>query len=179
MTKSDPPRCRVLANIIIQDSRWEKAADEYSKLCSKIFTEMNQELDLDWEGELELSLKLTDDDELMDLNSSFRGKEKSTNVLSFPSQTLHKGDLSEFKESKQLYLGDVAISYDKVQIESNKYDIKFENHLAHLILHSILHLLGYDHVDDKDAFEMEGLEKKILKRMNIDDPYDLMVQDVR
>jgi len=179
MTKSDPPpRSKLISNIVVEDSRWDDSEESYQKLCEQIFFEAIKEINCQGIQEFEFSLKLTDDDELKELNASFRGKEKSTNVLSFPSQVLHEGDLNDFKNAKQLYLGDMAVSYDRVEEEAIKYGITFENHFIHLILHSILHLLGFDHIDDDDAFEMEKLEKKILKRMDIDDPYDHMVLDV-
>ncbi|MCL4134926.1 UNVERIFIED_CONTAM: hypothetical protein GTU68_034018 [Idotea baltica] len=164
---------------MIEDSRWEESDESYRKLCVKVFDEAVKEIDCKGIKEFEFSLKLTDDEELQELNASFRGKDKTTNVLSFPSQVLHEGNMNDFKNAKELYLGDMAISYDRVEEEANKYGISFENHFIHLVLHSILHLFGFDHIDDEDAYKMEELEKKILKRMNINNPYDLMALDVK
>lgn len=110
------------------------------------------------DDDLSLSLLLTDDDEIRQLNNDFRQKDKATNVLSFPD-----GDNG--------YLGDIAISYDRVAEESQKENKPLNDHFVHLFVHGCLHLMGYDHENEDDAIAMELLEIKILHDIGIKNPY--------
>ncbi len=103
------------------------------------------------------SILLADNKKLRALNRDFRGKDKATNVLSFPSQ----GD----------YRGDIAIAYGVTKKEAKTTGKTFADHATHLVVHGVLHLAGYDHERPKDAKAMEPLEVKILKRLGIADPY--------
>ena len=114
---------------------------------------------------LELSVRLTDDKEIMDLNKAYRNKNSPTNVLSFCSQK-NKYDKLGFQA-----LGDLVISRDTVIKELKGTEKTFEQHISHLTVHGFLHLLGYIHENDNEAKTMEDLETKILKKLNIPDPY--------
>ena len=114
---------------------------------------------------LELSVRLTDDKEIMDLNKTYRNKNSPTNVLSFCSQK-NKYDKLGFQT-----LGDLVISRDTVIKELAGTKKTFEQHISHLTVHGFLHLLGYIHEDDNEAKRMEDLETKILIKLNIPDPY--------
>ena len=114
---------------------------------------------------LELSVRLTDDKEIMGLNKTYRNKNSPTNVLSFCSQK-NKYDKLGFQT-----LGDLVISRDTVIKELAGTKKTFEQHISHLTVHGFLHLLGYIHEDDDEAKTMEDLETKILKKLNIPDPY--------
>lgn len=105
----------------------------------------------------DFSVLLADDKTLRRLNRDFRGKNKTTNVLSFPGA----GD----------YAGDIAIAHGVTGAEAKAAGKKFSDHAAHLVVHGVLHLAGYDHERPKDARVMEPLEVKILKRLGIADPY--------
>lgn len=107
---------------------------------------------------MELSLLLTDDVEIQQLNKDFRQKDYATNVLSFP-------------DGENNYLGDIAISYDRVAEESHNDDKSFDDHFSHLFVHGCLHLMGYDHENEEDALQMESLEIKILQDMGVENPY--------
>jgi probable rRNA maturation factor len=100
---------------------------------------------------------LADDQTLRRLNRDFRGKNKATNVLSFPA----RGD----------YAGDIAIAHGVTKVEAKAAGKKFADHAAHLVVHGVLHLAGHDHERPKDADVMEPLEVKILARLGIADPY--------
>jgi probable rRNA maturation factor len=117
----------------------------------------------------ELSILLTNDLEISELNSLHRKQEFPTNILSFPEsdEILYKKNISQ----KFLYLGDLALSYDKILKESQERNISFYNHFTHLLIHGILHLLGYDHEHDIDADQMECVEVNLLKNFNIPTPY--------
>ncbi|MFC7049742.1 rRNA maturation RNase YbeY [Emcibacter nanhaiensis] len=127
---------------------------------------------------LELSVLLTNDENIRVLNRDYRGKDKPTNVLSFPALSdeeldawFHAGqDLPDYPVS----LGDIILALETVQNEAISSGKSLENHFCHLIVHGLLHLLGYDHMNDAEAEEMEGLEKAILGTLGIDDPYGEM-----
>jgi probable rRNA maturation factor len=119
----------------------------------------------------ELSLVFTDDATIKELNNDWRDKDKPTNVLSFPAVTLKPG------QKPGPMLGDIVIAHETVAREAVEEDKPFDHHLSHLIVHGFLHLLGYDHMTEVEAEEMEGLERKILERLAIPDPYALSVID--
>ncbi len=123
--------------------------------------------------EFELSILLANDKKLKDLNSQFRNKDKTTNVLSFPDITLNWQDLVEFKpDPYYMYLGDMAFSYQTLKQEAIEQGKSFEHHFIHLFVHSMLHLLGFDHQNEFDAKAMEELEIIILKDFAIASPYE-------
>jgi len=115
---------------------------------------------------LEISVLLTDDKEMKNLNLQFRGKSKPTDVLSFPGVELNWKSLPYYNPlGDQLYLGNIAFGYDTVDKLSKKMVFQFENYFNHLLVHATLHLLGYDHVDDDDAEAMQALEKEVLREL--------------
>ncbi|HMI96974.1 MAG TPA: rRNA maturation RNase YbeY [Micropepsaceae bacterium] len=107
-----------------------------------------------------LTILLSDDARLRALNASFRGKDKATNVLSFPSAS-----------SDEPYLGDVALGRGVVAREARAQGKSFAAHAAHLVIHGILHLTGHDHEKANDARAMEALETALLAKLTIADPY--------
>lgn len=113
----------------------------------------------------ELSLLFTDDAAIRILNRDWRGKDKATNVLSFPAFEVEPGD------ALPPMLGDVILAFETVAAEAALEEKPFAHHLTHLLVHGLLHLLGHDHENDADADEMEGLERKALARLAIPDPY--------
>ena len=113
----------------------------------------------------ELVIVLSDDSAIRTLNLDWRGKNAPTNVLSFPAPAPGKG------RPASPYMGDIVIAYQTTAREAAAEGKPFNHHLAHLAVHGFLHLLGYDHENDSDAEKMERLERRILKRLAIPDPY--------
>jgi probable rRNA maturation factor len=112
----------------------------------------------------EVSILLTDDKAIRALNRDWRGIDKATNVLSFPAPDATPG-------APPKMLGDIVMAYETLAQECDREDRVFLHHLAHLTVHGFLHLIGYDHQTDVQADAMEGLESKIMARMNLPDPY--------
>jgi len=124
---------------------------------------------------LELSICLSDDHHIQMLNKEYRGKDKATNVLSFPSLSevehdlyLVKGqDLPEYPVA----LGDIIFALETIKKEASEQGKSFSDHFCHLCIHGILHVIGYDHMDDDERKAMEAVEKALLAKLSIDDPY--------
>lgn len=112
----------------------------------------------------ELSLVLTDDARIRDLNRDWRGFDKPTNVLSFPAADAEDDDPGPL-------LGDVVVAFETTAREAAEAGRRLEDHFAHLLVHGLLHLFGFDHEDDAEADEMEALETAILAGLGIADPY--------
>ena len=122
------------------------------------------------ERTVELSIRLASDAEVLVLNSQWRGKDKPTNVLSFPMADAD--DLSAaITAGPELMLGDIVLARGVCTAEAEDKSIAVENHAAHLLVHGTLHLLGYDHLDEDCAADMEAREVRALARMGIADPY--------
>jgi probable rRNA maturation factor len=112
----------------------------------------------------ELSLVFTDDSHVRRLNGEYRGKDRTTNVLSFPGSPPGRGRYGPL-------LGDIVIAQETVLAEAREQGIGFEAHLTHLLVHGLLHLFGHDHLEDAEAERMEALETGILATLGIADPY--------
>ncbi|KQT64538.1 MULTISPECIES: rRNA maturation RNase YbeY [unclassified Aureimonas] len=121
--------------------------------------------------ETELGVTLTGNDEVRALNAEWRGKDKPTNVLSFPLEELEEG------EEPGPMLGDLVLARGVVEAEAASEDKAPAHHLVHLLVHGTLHCLGYDHVEAEAAERMEALEIDILKGLGITDPYALPPDD--
>nr|WP_220099516.1 rRNA maturation RNase YbeY [Alteromonas lipotrueiana] len=111
----------------------------------------------------EMTLRFVGIEESQSLNHQFRGKDKPTNVLSFPFESPPGMEMP--------LLGDLVVCAPIISREANEQNKQVAHHYAHMIVHGILHLLGYDHIDDAQAEEMEALEIRILAELAIDDPY--------
>ena len=121
---------------------------------------------------VEIAVLLTNNDKMQALNKEFRGKNKPTNTLSFPDVEIKPQDLLEFLQSKEyIYAGDIAIGYNILKLEAIEAGIDIKDHFTHLLIHSVLHLIGYDHMKQDEAKEMMDLEVEILKTFNIASPY--------
>lgn len=116
----------------------------------------------------ELSILLTDDTAIAALNRQWRDRAGPTNVLSFPGDALADGDTPD---GAPVLLGDIVIAFETVLAEARAADIAVSDHFRHLVIHGILHLLGYDHETDEDAAIMERREIEILGTLGVPDPY--------
>lgn len=116
-----------------------------------------------------VDLILADDPFVQDLNSRYRGKDRPTNVLSFPQEDLEKGQA--LVKTPMLLLGDIVMSYQTLEREALSQNISFAHHFVHLLIHGLLHLLGFDHETDEDQQEMEAVEAQILETLSIPNPY--------
>jgi probable rRNA maturation factor len=120
-----------------------------------------------------LCILLSDDEQVARLNGQWRGQGKPTNVLSFPAPALPGAG-----PNQKTPLGDIAIAYETLAREAEANGTAVSDHLSHLVVHGFLHLLGYDHHMDDEAERMERLERDILARMGVDDPYAARDADI-
>lgn len=151
----------------IDDPRWEgvqRQADEALRaLCAELAIE----------DDIEVSLLATDDPAIAELNSAFRGKAAATNVLSWPSEERTAPEEGGMPALQFLdpEIGDVALAYETCVREARAQAKPFDAHVTHLLVHGILHLMGFDHETDADAQLMEGIEVRALARLGVADPY--------
>lgn len=165
-------------NVIFDDERWNKKISDVETFADKVFAETLRFLsknDLGFDGwnnkPVSISLSLSNNAEVQKLNREFRGKDKPTNVLSFANIDDEAFE-DEFLSEDVIELGDIIMAVETLEDEAGIKSILIENHFAHLLIHGILHLFGYDHVEDDEADEMEGIEIDILKVLNIANPYE-------
>ena len=162
-----PQRMADLVETILEDDRWHAANLE--ALAETTAQAMLAHMGIDPSG-FEISLMGCSDTRIAELNGQFRGKPAPTNVLSWPSEDRYvEGQHPKTPEPDEL--GDIAISFDTCEREAKAAGKPFEDHVRHLFVHGVLHLLGYDHETDADAHLMEGLETSILATLGIKDPY--------
>lgn len=166
----------MLTDTVIADPRWETAALE--PLAEKAARTSLVHLGLDPDA-YEIAILACDDDRIATLNAEFREKPAPTNVLSWPARELAAEGAGQAPLPPQpeepgfgpQELGDIAIAYDTCAREAGEQSLAFGDHVTHLVVHGVLHLLGYDHVRDPDATLMERLETEILGRLGVADPY--------
>jgi probable rRNA maturation factor len=121
--------------------------------------------------EIEISIRLTGDAEVRALNAEWRGKDKPTNVLSFPM--VDGGELRCINiAGPELLLGDIILARGVCETEATDKGLSIEQHATHLIVHGTLHLLGYDHQEEDEAADMEAREVRALQRLGLPDPYE-------
>ena len=146
-----------MIDIEIEDEAWVAAAPQAQDLVQAAAAAALRQAEFDGDA---VTILLTDDDSVRDLNARFRGKDYATNVLSFPAPQNPEG-----------HLGDIALAFGVCAREAAEQGKPVAAHYAHLTVHGVLHLLGWDHEDDKEAEAMEQLEREILADLGIADPY--------
>ncbi|MCR8722817.1 rRNA maturation RNase YbeY [Frigidibacter sp. ROC022] len=163
-----------LVELVVEDDRW--AGLDLPALAERAARAALAELGLPPEGFL-IALLAADDARIAALNADFRGKPQPTNVLSWPSEERgaapgERPDLPEPGPADDPEeLGDIALAWETCAREAAEAGKPLPEHLSHLVVHAVLHLLGYDHQHDADAELMEGIEVQALARMGFEDPY--------
>ena len=149
---------------IIDETLWDrKLINEFQKTLTKISNEIYKNSNLiNTDKKNSVSIFFAGDEKIIELNSRYRKLKLPTNVLSFPSF---------IEKNKEIFLGDIIFAAETIFKEAKKDKKSCKNHLIHLFIHGILHLLGYDHQTEENAKKMENLEIKILKTLKIDNPY--------
>jgi probable rRNA maturation factor len=158
MRQTTKERCKV--DVLVESGLWKEPRSVKS-LVRRAIEEAAATVST---SEAELAIVLTNDSAIRLLNRDWRGTDAATNVLSFPAQG---------PGGEPPHIGDIVLAYETVAREARDEGKPFAHHVAHLTVHGFLHLRGYDHQRSKDADEMEKLERKILRRLAIPDPYRL------
>ncbi|QDC08520.1 rRNA maturation RNase YbeY [Oceanicola sp. D3] len=161
-------------DVAIEDDRWEAAALE--AVVQAVAPAV-----LAWHGlptDIELAVLGADDARIAALNGDFRGKPQPTNVLSWPAQELAPEAPGEDPLAPEpdpdgtIPLGDIALAYETCVREAKEGGLALRDHLTHLVVHGMMHLLGYDHINDADAELMEAREAEILAKLGVKNPYE-------
>jgi len=164
---------------------WDIAAEEVMLRVAQMTYELGASARA---GAAELSILLADDEFVRTLNRKYRHQDKPTNVLSFPQTAVYQNAVDHNLANQNLAnqgtdpaapqfgsvlpLGDIVLAYETLVREAHEQHKTFENHLAHLVAHGVLHLMGYDHEEsEEEAEEMEAMERAVLARFDIADPY--------
>lgn len=165
----------MLTDVIFEDDRWQ--AQALAPMAESAAAATLRHLGLDPAG-YEIAVLACDDARIAVLNGDFRDKPRATNVLSWPEEDLSAEDEGgtplapeEGDPDDPHHLGDIALAYETCLREAQEQEKPASAHVTHLIVHGVLHLLGYDHIRDGDATLMEGIEIKVLDSLGLPDPY--------
>lgn len=162
-------------DISIPCAAWSDALENVENLCRQavqktVIAKLSQPAVL--KSSVEISLVLSDDDFIQNLNRQYRKIDRPTNVLAFPGDDVAQVLNEDADDSAPLLLGDVVIAYETSVAEALEQNKKLSDHLCHLVVHGTLHLLGYDHEDETEAIKMEALEIQLLAEMGVANPYE-------
>lgn len=159
-------------DVRLGDPAWAKALPGVETLAYEtVFETLRQAGPAGLEYPAEISLLLTDDRSMRALNLQYRGKDQSTNVLSFAAGDSPHSASADISVDGTRVLGDVALALGRVQSEADEGGVSLSHHVMHLIVHGVLHLLGHDHEDQMETQRMEGCEAGILLALGADNPY--------
>lgn len=168
---------QVILDIEIEEESWQKALPDIAEVAEKVknaavdyvFKNAGIEI-LKANKPLMISVCLSNDEHVQELNRDFRNMDKPTNVLTFANV-----DFADFNAENEVFgeidLGNIIIAYETMQKEAGIEGITLYAHFCHLLTHGILHILGFDHIEDEEAEYMENFEKAILSNLGIADPY--------
>ena len=146
----------VIVDLRVEAEAWTAAVADLDRVCETALSAAHAQTGKDGE----VALLLTDDGEMQALNRDWRGKDKPTDVLSFPADPIEAP-----------FLGDIAIGLGIASRDAGARSIPLGAHLSHLLIHGYLHLLGHDHMEDTEARQMEAIEVRALATLGIADPY--------
>jgi probable rRNA maturation factor len=157
------PSHALMIDVVIQAGNWTKVGIDNATVvaCANALSNSSA---WPFQQAVTATVALSTDSEVQQLNKTWRNKDQPTNVLSFPSPPSTRGETG-------LYIGDVILALETIQAEAHDLGIPQADHFKHLVIHGLLHLLGYDHETDTDAEAMEQLEIKILATLDVADPY--------
>lgn len=164
--------------ISINEPLWHKALPEAETISREVFSQVldyvstHEEIDfLNLNKSINVNLCLSNDTEVHALNKEFRNMDKPTNVLSFAN--IDDDSFDDLCQSEpEIELGDIIIALETMEREAKEQEISFHDHYCHLLAHGLLHLLGYDHIEEDEARHMESFEIAILQQLNIANPYE-------
>ena len=160
---------KITIDVITEARRWETEIPELAEVCrlaaNAAFDACGAQI-----GWAEASIMLADNARLQLLNRAYRDIDEPTDVLSFPGLEI-AGSFSPGTHIRPVLLGDIVVAYESAAAEAAAQGKELRNHLSHLVVHGMLHLLGYDHLKEVEANEMEHLEVRILEKLGISDPY--------
>ncbi|MCB1840151.1 MAG: rRNA maturation RNase YbeY [Alphaproteobacteria bacterium] len=159
-------------DLTIDENAWRTELPDVEKITEQALEKTRQHPEitevLNGQAHSEVSITLSDNDFIQNLNKEYRGKNKPTNVLSFPLT-----DADDPAPGIELVcFGDIILAYETVKQESQDQKKSFRDHYMHLLVHGFLHLLHYDHENEDDAEIMEQLEAEILQKLDIENPYE-------
>jgi probable rRNA maturation factor len=150
----------ITVDVDVVDPAW-LAAGDVDTLAQDVVAATLTEVGKRVHPDAEISVRLCDDDEIRALNLAWRNRDKATNVLTFPAAVGDRGPL----------LGDIVVAFEYVSEEAREAGRSLRDHLAHMLVHGMLHLLGFDHENEHEGEEMEDFERRILAELGIEDPY--------
>lgn len=160
-------------DFILQFPEWQNFIDQHKNIMSDIISVCFQKASISLQNTTHNNISLTflDDDEIRHINNEWRGKDRATNVLSFPAFDTEELENKDYLHAPMNEFGDVIIAWSYCKKEAETANIPFSEHIFHMVIHGILHILGYDHIEPQDAETMEALEIEILKQFGYENPY--------
>ncbi|MFL9823874.1 rRNA maturation RNase YbeY [Rhodoplanes sp. SY1] len=151
-------------DVVVESPLWAAEPEAEAQVLRAVTAALPADL-----GPRELAVVLADDATVKTLNARYRGKDTATNVLSFPAVPGATGAAGD--DAAPVLLGDVVLAFETVRAEAERDGTPFAHHLGHLVVHGVLHLLGYDHETESEAEAMEARERDVLASLAIPDPY--------
>ncbi|MCT4574963.1 MAG: rRNA maturation RNase YbeY [Alphaproteobacteria bacterium] len=146
---------------IFEENKWKDFdIDNMAKIAVDLVEKSHE-----FNSDKEISIVFTNNHKVHELNRDYRGKDKSTNILTFAFND---------DGSDNYILGELFLAFDVIDVEANEQGKTFYNHCMHILIHGVLHLIGYDHIEDDEAEDMESLEIELLSKINIENPYKLL-----
>tara|TARA_B100001123_G_C14682963_1_gene778199 strand:+ start:24 stop:527 length:504 start_codon:yes stop_codon:yes gene_type:complete len=158
-----------LCDVAFHCTKWEICHKDLDRLIPQILDQVRKTFS-NFLSTGHVDLILADNAFIQDLNYRYRGQNRPTNVLSFPQSDFKKGKIEP--EDEFVLLGDIVMAYEVIAHEAKQENKPFLDHFSHLLVHGMLHLLGFDHETNDDQQEMESFEVKILSKIGISNPYE-------